>query len=92
MTTEDRSKIEDAIQHHERYQNSYFWANNGNAQARRREEDRLNYTVEVQSGDDTYSSQSCVSISRQNFYYKGLFIKNGKRGDVRLFKKLIKED
>jgi len=90
MTGADRIQIQKAIDNHENLKNSYCWGgDNGNGQARTNREKRLNFTVRLESDGDLYEYTSSVSISRKNCYYKGYFSKNGKRGDVRLFKKLL---
>jgi len=38
---------------------------------------------------DEYTYDSNVRVSTRNFYYTGTFRKNGKKGDVRIFKKLL---
>ena len=82
------SKICKAIEHHEKYKKSYFWASdNGNAQQRAYREKQLNFTINI-SNDTYYTSQ--VEISRKNFYYKGLFFINDKKVTLREWRKLLK--
>ena len=85
----DALEVTKALDNHEKLRNSWFWSDNGNAQSRGYQEQRLNFTVEVEHGGDVYQYTSAVGISRKNFYYKGTFTKNGKRGDVRTFNKLL---
>jgi len=40
---------------------------------------------------NVYEYDSRVQCSARNFYYRGAFYKDGVKGSVRLFKKLIKE-
>ena len=82
------SQVKKALDNHEALQHSYFWGDNGNAKTRGYREKQLNFAVEVEHEGAVYGYTSSVQISRKNFYYKGHFTKNGKRGDVRLFKKL----
>ena len=82
------SQVRKALDNHEMLQSSYFWNDNGNAKARSHRENQLNFVVDVEYEGDTYQYISQVRISRKNFYYKGRFSKNGKRGDVRLFNRL----
>ena len=94
MTDTERTynlyKAQEAIDNHENLKSSYCWGgDNGSGQARTNRMKALNFTVRVESDGDVYEYISSVSISRTNFYYKGHFSKNGKRGDVRLFKKLL---
>tara|TARA_Y100000310_G_C20331797_1_gene645628 strand:- start:32 stop:328 length:297 start_codon:yes stop_codon:yes gene_type:complete len=90
MTEADRIAVERALDNHESLKNTWFWTDNGNAKARARRENKLNFLVEVTDGNgDVYKYCSTVSISRAHFKYRGEFTKNGKRGDVRLFKNLL---
>ena len=82
------SRICKAIEHHEKYSKCYFWtADNGNAQSRVRREQQLNFIIKV---SDTISYESQVSISRKNFYYKGVFMINGKKVTLKEWRKLLK--
>ena len=82
------SQVKKALDNHEALQRSYFWNDNGNAKARSHRENQLNFVVDVEYEGDAYQYISQVRISRKNFYYKGRFSKNGKKGDVRLFNRL----
>lgn len=83
-----KKQIQDAIEHHEKYSKSYFWtADNGNAQQRVRREKQLNFVVTV---SDTMHYESSVSISRKNFYYKGIFMINGEKVTLKEWRKLLK--
>lgn len=90
MEAKDRNQIEQALENHERLKSSYFWTDLGNASARRNQEKKYNFSVSVEHEGDIYEYTSSVRISTKNFYYHGRFTKNGKRGDVRLFKKLLR--
>lgn len=85
----DTDQIQRALDNHETLRNSYFWTDNGNGQQRSRQERKLNFTVEVEVDGHAYTYTSSVTISRQNFYYKGRFSRDGVKGDVRTFKKLL---
>ena len=90
MTEADRMEVERALDNHESLQNTWFWKDNGNAKTRAWKENKLNFLVEVEdSNGDVYKYCSTVSISRAHFKYRGEFTKNGKKGDVRLFKNLL---
>jgi hypothetical protein len=90
MTDADRIQILGAIDNHENLKNSFCWGgDNGNGQARTNREKTLNFITTVDIDGHLYSYRSYVQISRKNFYYKGFFSRDGKRGDVRLFKTLI---
>jgi hypothetical protein len=85
----DTDQILRALDNHEYLKNSYFWSDNGNGAARSARERELNFVVEVEVDGHAYTYTSSVTISRQNFYYKGRFSKDGVKGDVRTFKKLL---
>jgi len=89
LTPEALARIEKVLDHHDTYKNSYFWNNNGNSKSRTAREQQLNFTVSIDHDGNCYEYRSSVTISRANFYYKGRFTKNGNKGDVRLFKKLL---
>ena len=82
-------KVTKALNNHEKLRNSWFWSDNGNGQSRGYQEKSLNFTVEVEVDGHAYKYTSQVSISRQNFYYTGRFSKDGIKGNVRTFKKLL---
>jgi hypothetical protein len=82
------SQVQQALDNHEKLQSSYFWTPRGNASSRRNDEKRHNFRVKVTHNGDIYEYQSHVRVSVKNFYYTGTFRKNGKKGDVRLFKGL----
>ena len=90
MTETDRTAVQRALDNHAELRYSYFWKNLGNAGQRRSREKQLNFSVTIERGEDVYTYDSCVQISTRNFYYTGVFAKNGKRGDVRIFKQLLK--
>ena len=93
MTEADRIAVEGALDNHESLKNTWFWTDNGNGKARAWKENKLNFLVEVTDGNgDVYKYCSTVSISRKNFKYRGAFTKNGKKGDVRLFKNLLAKE
>ena len=84
--------IQEAVENHEYLKQSWHWnRDQGNAQSRGRREKELNFTVEEEVGGHMYRYTSRVRISRQRFYYKGEFARDGVRGDVRLFKKLLRQ-
>ena len=90
LTPEALAQVEEVLEHHETYKNSYFWnRDNGNGQSRGRRERQLNFTVSIEHDGHCYQYVSEVSISRTNFYYKGRFTKDGNKSNVSLFKKLL---
>ena len=82
------TQVREAIANHDSLRNSIFWKDNGNARARDYRESQLNINVTVEWEGHLYRYESHVTINRKNFYYKGVFTKDGVKGDVRLFKKL----
>jgi len=89
MTSDQISDVKRAIDIHDYLKKSYFWTPASNASGRRYDERKYTLKVEVVDGDDTYVYSSHVRCSTKNFYYTGVFSKNGKQGDVRLFKRLL---
>ena len=90
LTPEALAQIEEVLDHHDTYKNSYFWnRDNGNGQSRTARERQLNFTVSIEHDGHCYQYVSEVSISRTNFYYKGRFTKDGNKSNVSLFKKLL---
>ena len=89
LTAKKRKDVERALDNHEKLKGSYFWKNLGNASSRRNDEKRYNFGVKVEHKGDVYTYDSHVQVSTRNFYYTGDFRKNDKRGDVRIFKKLL---
>lgn len=85
--------IQKAVDHHEYYRNCYLWSGSdqGNGQARTRKEKELNFTIKEEIGGHHYQYISRVSIPRKRFHYRGEFTRDGIRGDVRLFKKLLRQ-
>jgi hypothetical protein len=91
MNYADRTKVVEAIAHHDSLRSSYFWSgDNGDAQARSRWEGYLSRDVEVEVAGHAYRYEASVQISRTKVYYRGRFSKNGVIGTVRLFKGLLR--
>ena len=89
LTAKQREGVERALDNHEKLKSSYFWTPGGNASSRRNDEKRYNFGVKVEHKGDVYTYNSNVRVSVKNFYYTGSFHKNDKKGDVRIFKKLL---
>ena len=90
MTDTQTADINRALDNHDHLRNSYFWSPASNASGRRYNEKMYTFKIEVVHEGDVYVYYSNVQCSVRNFYYTGSFFKNGKKGDVRLFKKLLK--
>lgn len=76
-----------------RYKNSYFWENNGNASARRRQEERdsLEFSADIPELDFSIYLSFDLRISCMNVYvYRTIKIK-GRDTTSRSFEKLINE-
>ena len=91
MTDNDKAQVQKALDNHDRLKSSYFWTPAGNASSRRNDEKRYSFNVQVVHEGNVYEYDSRVQCSARNFYYRGAFYKEGVKGSVRLFKKLIKE-
>ena len=89
MTEADRIEVQRALDNHENLRRSWFWGDNGNGQQRSRQERQWNFAINVEADGHVYGYTSRVTINRKNFYYQGEFTKDGVKGDVRIFKKLL---
>ena len=89
LSGRQRKDVERALDNHDHLKPSYFWTPAGNASGRRHDEKKYSFGVRVVYKGDEYTYDSNVRVSVKNFYYTGTFRKNGKKGDVRIFKKLL---
>ena len=90
ITAKQREKVVQAIDHHERLRLCYFWASdNGNVRTRTWRANKLSYSTHFRNGGHLYTYTSYVTMKRNSTYYRGEFTKDGVKGDVRLFKKLL---
>ena len=90
ITAKQRDEIVRAIEHHEGLRQSYWWSgDNGNQQQRDRRADTLSYSTQIRNGGHLYTYTSAVQMSRNRTYYRGEFTKDGVKGDVRLFRRLL---
>ena len=93
MNYADRTKVVEAIAHHDSLRSSYFWSgDNGNAQTRSRRENQLSRDVAVVADGHAYRYEASVQISRTKVYYRGRFSRDGVKSGagVRLFKGLLR--
>lgn len=76
----------------DKYKNSWFWGDNGNASRRNYIENRdyLNYETEVNGV--TYSVYFSVSLSRKNVYVTKEVLKNGEKTTARVIRTLVEKD
>ena len=84
-----RAKVADAIAHHERFGNSYFWTPPSNATSRRLMESRETFGIGFVASGTAYRFESTVSCSCKNVYYTGRFYVDGEKKTVRAFRALI---
>jgi len=90
ITTKQRGEVTQAIDHHEWLRRSYFWlSDNGNQRQRDWRAGKLSYSMQFRNGGHVYRYSSSVTMKRSSTYYRGEFTRDGVRGDVRLFKKLL---
>ena len=93
MNAAERTKVVEAIAHHDSMRGCYCWSgDNGNAQTRSRRENQLRKVVTVEVDGHVYRYQASVQISRTKVYYRGRFSKDGVKSGagVRLFKSLLR--
>ena len=89
LSPSQRAKVADAIAHHERFGNSYFWTPPSNASTRRIMESRESIAVDFVASGTAYRFESTVSCSCKNVYYTGRFYVGGEKKTVRAFRALI---
>ena len=87
-TATQLAEVREALANHDRLKNSWFWKDNGNANARSYRQKQVTINVTVYKEGHVYRYETYVSITRKNFHYKGVFSKDGVLSNVRLFKKL----
>ena len=91
LSESQQTKVNRALEIHEKYKSAYFWNKLGNASSRRYQEKRDSIEIEFKNGGHVYKFKSDVTLSCRNAYYNGYFYLDGKRKDVRLFKSLQDE-
>lgn len=82
--------LKDFKNHCEKYKNSFFWSSNGNADKRRKDEEKAefpNHRFEFE--EDIYEISSTANISCNNFYFSKSITKNGEKKDIRVINKII---
>lgn len=92
LTTEQRAQFTRFLALCDKYKNSWFWGDNGNAGRRNYIADRdyLNYETEVNGV--TYSVYFSVSMSRKNVYVTKEVCKNGEKTTARVIRTLVAKD
>ena len=95
-TPQAQTLIGDAIAHHEQL-SSIAWP--GSRESRRlgslhelAAKSDLNMTVKVTQAGAVYSYRAIIKRGARSTSYSGRFSRDGVRGDVRLFKSLLRED
>ncbi len=88
ITKSQRTKINRALENHDKFKDAYFWTPPWNAAARRRMEEENTWEVKFTNAGITYEYTSDVSCSCKNVYYSGAFFVDGVQKTVRCFKGL----
>jgi hypothetical protein len=86
------SKVNMALDNHDKLKKSYFWKSNGNTSSRRYQESLYSMDIRFKHNHHQYRYTSDVSISCRNFRYWGAFYIDDQQKDVRLFKKLLPKE
>ena len=89
LTKSQRSKVERALEQHDRHKNSYFWTPNGGASGRRSTERKETWSVSFRHAGHEYCYSSEVSCSCKNYYYNGSFCVDGEQKTRRAFANLL---
>jgi len=89
LTKAQRSKVERALEQHDRHKNSYFWTPNGGASGRRSTERKETWSVSFRHGGHEYCYSSDVNCSCKNYYYNGSFCVDGEQKTRRAFANLL---
>lgn len=92
LTTEQRAEFERFMDLCDRYKNSWFWGDNGNASRRSYIEKRDCMDFETVVNGTTYYVSFSVSLSRQNVYVKKYVTKDGKQTTARVIRTLLEKD
>lgn len=85
--------VDECIDNHEKFKNSYFWDGSriGRASSRRKFGEEHSFSHSFMYDGIEFEYVSDVSVSCKNVYYSGCFYQGNTRKDVRVFKKIQKE-
>lgn len=92
LTQEQRENFERFMELSDKYKNSWFWGDNGNASRRHYIEDRDYLSYETVVNDIPYSVYFSVSMSRKNVYVTKQVFKGDKQTTARVIRTLLKKD
>ena len=92
LTDEQRDNFNKFLDLCDRYKNSWFWGNNGNARLRRYKEkkDFLEYETEVNGV--VYSVHFSVQLSCRNVYVTKIVKRGGEVTTARVIRTLVEKD
>jgi len=82
-----KTRINNIISDHNRYQKCYFWIQTGNAAQRRKQE--FETTLIFNLAGIQYTITQTLKISCKNFYYSCDIRKNGKKSNIKAIKDLV---
>lgn len=86
-----KQRIQEVLDTHGKYKNSYFWSSAGNASQRRRNEERFadnNPDFNIETKDGLVEVVFDYSESCKNIYYSLDIRLDGEKKDIRLLKKI----
>lgn len=92
LTKEQRAGFEHFMALCDKYKNSWFWGDNGNASRRNFIEKRDCMTFETVVNGTTYYVSFSVSLSRTNVYVQKYVTKDGKQTTARVIRTLLEKD
>mgnify|MGYP000887714678 CR=1 FL=1 len=87
-----RTAIENCLDFHGKYRNSYFWSSRGNAAQRRRDEERFetqNPSFDIVTPAGTIRVRPSLDISCKNVYYSLEITLDGEKKNIGVLKGLI---
>lgn len=92
LNQEQRQAFEHFMYLGEKYKNSYFWSDNGNASRRNYIINRDYLEYETVVNEDTYYICFSLDMSRKNVYVHKQVIKNGCDTTARVIRTLLDKD
>lgn len=92
LNPEQRQAFERFMYLGEKYKNSYFWNDNGNASRRNYIINRDFIEYETVVGEDTIYIRFSLDMSRKNVYVNKTVLKNGYTTTARVIRTLLDKD
>ena len=92
LSSEQRENFERFMALSDKYKNSWFWGDNGNANCRAYKERRDSMSYETVVNGIAYSVDFSVSMSRNNVYVNKVVTKNGVKTNSRVIRTLLAKD